>query len=88
MFYKYEPGIRTNEAEYTAYIKGLKKIVFESRDQVKFYWGNKDIVVDNETNLAERDKILINYYNQDDVTPATVTTVGSDDITMVYTYRM
>ena len=27
--------------------------------KVKFYYGNKDIVVDNETNLAERDKILL-----------------------------
>jgi hypothetical protein len=61
--YKYDSGIRTNEAEYTAYIKG-KKIVFESRDQVKFYYGNKDVIVDNETNLAERDKILINFYDR------------------------
>ena len=83
VFYKYEPGVRTNEAEYTAYIKG-KKVVFESRDQVKFYYGNKDIVVDNETNLAERDKVLINYYNPGDVTPATANTVGSDDITIGY----
>ena len=84
VFYKYEPGIRTNEAEYTAYIKG-KKIVFESTDQVKFYYGNKDIVVDNETNLAERDKILINYYRPGDVESATVTTVGTDDITIGFT---
>ena len=83
VFYKYEPGIRTNEAEYTAYIKG-KKVVFESRDQVKFYYGNKDIVVDNETNLAERDKILINYYNPGDMTPATSNTTGSDIITVGY----
>ena len=31
VFYKYDAGLRTNEAEYTAYIKG-KKVVFESRD--------------------------------------------------------
>ena len=81
VFYKYDAGLRTNEAEYTAYIKG-KKVVFESRDQVKFYYGNKDIVVDNETNLAQRDKILINYFAPGNTTAAQPTTVGSDDVTV------
>ena len=60
--FKYNAGIRASEAMYTAKFTG-KRVVFESYDQVKFYYGNKDIVVDNETNLAQRDKILINYYD-------------------------
>ena len=58
----YNPGIRDNEAEYTVSFTG-KRIVFESNDQVKFYYGNNEMVVDNETNLAERDQLLINYYD-------------------------
>ena len=83
VFYKYEPGFRTNETEYTAYIKG-KKIVFESRDQVKFYYGNKEVIVDNETNLAERDKILINYYDEGGSGPETTEPDGTDAITVGY----
>ncbi len=83
VFLKYEAGMRTSEAQYTAHIKG-KKVVFESLEQVKFYYGNEDIVVDNETNLAERDKLLINYYNPGEATPTTANTVGSDDITIGY----
>ena len=81
VFLKYDPGMRTSEAQYTAHVKG-KKVVFESLNQVKFYYGNEEIVVDNETNLAERDKLLINYYNPGEVTPTTSNTVGSDDITI------
>ena len=81
VFLKYDPGMRTSEAQYTAHVKG-KKVVFESREQVKFYYGNEDIIVDNETNLAQRDKLLINYFNPGDVSPTTSSTVGSDDITI------
>ena len=81
VFLKYDPGLRTSEAQYTAFVKG-KKVVFESLEQVKFYYGNEEIIVDNETNLAERDKLLINYYNPGEVTPTSSNTVGSDDITI------
>jgi len=58
--FKYKSGIRDNEAEYTATFTG-KKVAFESRDQVKFYYGNTTDVVDNETNLSKRDTIYLNY---------------------------
>ena len=58
----YNPGIRETEAEYKVAFTGTR-IVFSSKDQVKFYYGNEEMVVDNETNLAERDKLLINYYD-------------------------
>lgn len=80
--FSYNPGIRENEAEYTVRFTG-KKIVFESNDQVKFYYGNKELVVDNETNLAERDQILINYYDASaDVTPTE--NVQEDLVTIGY----
>ena len=60
----YNSGIRESEAEYKIKFTG-RKIVFSSTEQIKFYYGNEDLVVDNETNLAERDKLLINYYNGD-----------------------
>ena len=59
--FTYSAGVRANEAEYTARFSG-KKVIFESTDQVKFFYSNKKFVVDNETNLAERDLILLNYY--------------------------
>tara|TARA_B100001057_G_scaffold91069_1_gene87381 strand:+ start:12516 stop:16928 length:4413 start_codon:yes stop_codon:yes gene_type:complete len=83
VFLKYDPGLRTSEAQYTAHVKG-KRIVFESLDQVKFYYGNAELIVDNETNLAERDQLLINYYNPSDATPSSSSTIGSDDITIGY----
>ena len=58
--FTYTSGLRDMESEYVATIPG-KKIAFESRDQVKFYYSNSDMVIDNETSLAERDLILINY---------------------------
>ena len=58
--FNYASGIRDNESEYVAEIIG-KKVAFESRDQVKFFYGNISNVVDNETKLATRDKILLNY---------------------------
>ena len=58
--FKYKSGIRDNEAEYTATFTG-KKVAFESRKQVKFYYGNTTDVIDNETNLSKRDTIYLNY---------------------------
>ena len=80
--FTYNPGIRQNEAEYSASVVG-KRVVFESYDQVKFYYGNKEMVVDNETNLAERDKILINYYDGGSVSTSP-DTLSSDEITVGY----
>jgi hypothetical protein len=56
----YKSGIRDNEAEYTATFTG-KKVAFESRDQVKFFYGNSTNVIDNETNLSKRDTIFFNH---------------------------
>ncbi|HAW04081.1 MAG TPA: hypothetical protein DCW83_05295, partial [Saprospirales bacterium] len=81
----YNSGIRESEAEYKIKFTG-RKIVFASTEQIKFYYGNEDLVVDNETNLAERDKLLINYYNGDrteTITNGTITkymTIGSAPI--------
>ena len=58
--FNYSSGIRDNESEYVATFTG-KKIAFESRDQVKFFYGNKTNVIDNETNLSTRDAIYLNY---------------------------
>jgi len=60
--FTYKAGARQNEAEYVAKFTG-KKVVFESEDQVKFFYSNNKFIVDNETNLIERDIILFNYYN-------------------------
>lgn len=57
----YNPGVRTSEAEYTARFTG-KKVVFESEDDVKFFYSNNEKVVDIETNLAHQDRIKIDYY--------------------------
>ena len=59
--FTYVPGVRENEAEYIARFTG-KKIVFDSLKQVKFFYNNNKLVVDNETNLAERDKLFLKYY--------------------------
>jgi hypothetical protein len=59
--FTYVPGVRENEAEYVATFTG-KKIVFDSKKQVKFFYNNDKLVVDNETNLAERDKLFLKYY--------------------------
>ena len=60
VLFTYKSGIRDNEAEYTATFTG-KKVAFESRDQVKFFYGNTTNVIDNETNLSKRDTIFFNY---------------------------
>jgi hypothetical protein len=70
--FTYDSGIRDNEAEYTAKFTG-KKVAFESRDQVKFFYGNTTDVIDNETNLAKRDTIFLNYLKEDP------TTTGADE---------
>ena len=59
--FTYVPGVRENEAEYVARFTG-KKIVFDSKKQVKFFYNNNKLVVDNETSLAERDKLFLKYY--------------------------
>lgn len=60
---EYKPGIRRTESRFVATIVG-KNIVFESRDQVKFFYSNNlDTVIDNETNKAENDAIYINYHS-------------------------
>ena len=58
--FTYDSGIRENETEYTATFTG-KKIAFESREQIKFYYGNTTDVIDNETNLSQRDTVYLNY---------------------------
>lgn len=58
---EYRPGIRRTESRFIATLFG-KSIVFESKDQVKFFYSNgNDIVIDNETNKANNDILLINY---------------------------
>lgn len=60
---EYKPGIRRTESRFIATIVG-KNIVFESRDQVKFFYSNNlDTVIDNETNKAANDAIFINYHS-------------------------
>ena len=58
--FTYNSGIRETDAEYTATFTG-KKVAFESREQVKFFYGNTTNVIDNETNLSQRDSIYLNY---------------------------
>jgi hypothetical protein len=59
--FTYVPGIRENEASYTAKFTG-KKIVFDSTKQIKFHYNNTKSVVNNETKLAERDSLFLKYY--------------------------
>jgi len=56
----YAPGTRENTSKFEITFTG-KKVVFESANQVKFYYNNEDIVIDSETNLATRDTLSINY---------------------------
>jgi hypothetical protein len=69
VLFTYKSGIRDNEAEYTATFTG-KKIAFESSEQVKFYYGNTTDVVDNETNLTQRDTIYLNYLSSGTSVPS------------------
>ncbi len=60
---EYNSGIRRTESRFVATIVG-KNIVFESRDQVKFFYSNgTETVIDNETNKAATDTIVINYHS-------------------------
>ena len=61
--FNYSSGIRDNESEYVAKFTG-KKVAFESRDQVKFFYGNTTNVIDNETNMSKRDAIFLNYLEE------------------------
>jgi len=85
VIFTYTSGLRDTESEYLATITG-KKIAFESRDQVKFYYSNNDIVVDNETNLAERDLLLINYKGAEPISSISPTSTTIDgNVTIGYT---
>lgn len=60
---EYRPGIRRTESRFIATMVG-KNIVFESRDQVKFFYSNNlNTVIDNETNKPQNDSIFINYHS-------------------------
>ena len=81
----YNSGLRESEAEYKVKFTG-KKIVFASNNDVKFYYSNEDLIVNNETNLANRDSILINYLtNTNNAAPADLpeatVTIGYGKIT-------
>ena len=78
--FTYNSGIRETDAEYTATFTG-KKIAFESREQVKFYYGNTTDVIDNETNLSQRDAIFLNYLSPD-ATTSTGTAFSVSDETV------
>ena len=57
----YKPGVREDTSLFEINLTG-KKLVFESADEVKFYYSNNEhLVLDNETDLAVRDVIAINY---------------------------
>ena len=75
--FNYTSGIRDNEAEYTATFTG-KKVAFESKDQVKFFYGNTTNVIDNETNLSKRDKIFLSYLSTN--TPGGTSTTIDDEV--------
>ena len=77
--FTYSAGFRANEAEYVATFNG-KKVVFESTEQVKFFYSNDTFVVDNETNLANRDILLLNYYTA--TVSSNLTTVADENVTL------
>jgi len=79
--FNYNSGIRDNESQYTAKFTG-KKIAFESRDQVKFFYGNTTDIIDNETNLSKRDKIFLNYLKEDPVTAGASTQASGKEVTV------
>ena len=79
--FEYNSGIRDNESQYTAQFTG-KKVAFESRDQVKFFYGNETDVVDNETNMSKRDTIFLNYLRADAGTNGTPTQATGKEVTV------
>ena len=79
--FNYNSGIRDNESQYTAQFTG-KKVAFESRDQVKFFYGNTTNVIDNETNMSKRDAIFLNYLEEAPVTTGTATNDSGKKVTI------
>ena len=89
---KYNPGIRTSEAEYTAVFYG-KKVVFESEGDVKFFYNNTNRIVDVETNLAKQDRIKIDYYKPGDNNQDILGGAEKDDVVVlgysdIYNYSL
>jgi hypothetical protein len=89
VLFTYNSGIRDNEAEYTTTFTG-KKVAFESREQVKFFYGNTTDVIDNETNLSKRDTIFFNHLSTSSSAGSTQSyndpiTVGQAPISTVVT---
>ena len=79
--FNYNSGIRDNESQYTAKFTG-KKVAFESRDQVKFFYGNTTDVIDNETNLSKRDTIFLNYLESTPSVSGTQTNASGKKVTV------
>ena len=79
--FNYNSGIRDNESQYIAKFTG-KKVAFESRDQVKFFYGNTTDVIDNETNLSKRDTIFLNYLKADTPSSGTPTVDSGKKVTV------
>jgi hypothetical protein len=77
----YIPGFRRNDSEFLISFDG-KKIVFDSNKEVKFYYSNGDIVVDQKTNLSKQDKLFINYYSGDATLDSIVTSTENDRLTV------
>lgn len=77
--FNYNYGIRETEAEYRATFTG-KRVAFESREQVKFFYGNTTDVIDNETNLSQRDTIYLNYLAPGETTSTGTTYSATDEI--------
>lgn len=66
--FKYNTAsIRDIDTEYTATFTG-RKVVFESNDEVKFFYSNENKIVDIETNLSSRDTLTLDYYNPGEIT--------------------
>lgn len=57
----YKPGYRNINSEFIITFTGTD-IILDSANNVKFYYSNGDIVIDNKTNLINRDKVSISYF--------------------------
>ena len=62
----YNPSERTIEAEYKIKFSG-KKIVFESLNDVKFFYSNEEKIIDVETNMSVQDSISFDFFTPDQV---------------------
>jgi hypothetical protein len=62
----YNPSERTVEAEYKIKFGG-KKIVFESLNDVRFFYGNEEKIIDVETNMSVQDSISFDFFTPDQV---------------------